>query len=141
MDSADRPLEFAPQTTSSADLPFTCGPHGCWRGVFPSDAFWERQPEVVLDRTGVIDRCNRAGAALFGYTPEDLICQPISMILPQLTQEAHLSDGQPTPRLHFLCSIGYNFKGVGRNGELFPCELYLHVLERPERLRLIVRRV
>ncbi len=44
---------------------------------------------IMMDKTGSIDYVNPAVTALFGYTPEQLIGQNISLLQPERMREAH----------------------------------------------------
>jgi len=52
-----------------------------------------------------------------------------------------LQDGQPNPRLRFICRIGRHFQALTRDGDQFASELFINLLGSAEnsRLLLIVR--
>lgn len=57
---------------------------------------------LIADDTGIVRHINPAAAAIFGYTPEELIAQPVTTIIPERMRGAHSTgmnrvvDGQNT---------------------------------------------
>lgn len=97
---------------------------------------------LLLDEHGIVRDCDSASEMLFGHRRSDMVARHVSMLLPQLAGIELLKDGQPNSKLRFHCRIGVRYQVLKRNGESFPCELFLNRLDNPGSppLRLIVRR-
>ena len=98
---------------------------------------------LTLDDRGMVCDCNRAGETLFRYARSELVWRHVSMLLPQLAGLEMMANGEPNPRLRFLCRIGRKFHAVTRDGRRFASELFLSLLDNKGhgRLSLIVRPV
>ena len=87
---------------------------------------------VVVDRGGEIVLVNAQTETLFGYPRDELIGQPIELLVPERFRDAHVSyrDGyladDPQPR-----SMGVGLELVGRrkDGSEFPVDVSLSTLE------------
>lgn len=86
---------------------------------------------LSLDQRCNIGDCNAVGEELFGYGRDQLIGRPISMLLPELSENTLIRNGEPNPHLKFRSRTGYRFKGVGRNKRHFACELFINFLHNP----------
>ncbi|MBA3034570.1 MAG: PAS domain-containing protein [Gammaproteobacteria bacterium] len=97
-------------------------------------------PVLLLDEHGMICDCNPGCEALFGYHRRELLQRHISMLLPQLDATELMRDGQPNPRLRFLCRVSHPFQAVSRDDGTFACDLFLNVInwEGRDSLSLIV---
>ncbi len=97
---------------------------------------------ILLDEHGFICDSDRVCEALFGYGCTEMVSRHVSVVLPQLTNVQLLYDGAPNPKLRYLCRIGVQFQGLGRDGERFSCDLFLNRLHSRglPPLRLLVRR-
>jgi len=98
----------------------------------------ENKAVLTLDERGMILDCDRAGEALFKYRRNDLVCRHVSMLLPQLAELELMANGQPNPRLRFLCRIGCNLQTVTHDGERFASELFLTALDGNGHSRLLL---
>lgn len=98
---------------------------------------------LTLDDRGMVYSCNRAGEALFKYRLRELVCRHISILLPRLADLELMQNGQPNPRLRFLCHIGVQFRATTQNGGSFASELFFNCLDGKGNARssLIVRPV
>jgi len=98
---------------------------------------------LTLDDHGVIYDCNHAGEALFKYRRCELVCRPVSVLLPQLAELQLITSGHLNPYLRFLSRIGHHFHAVTQDGERFRSKLFLNLVDSPERgyLSLMVRPV
>lgn len=96
---------------------------------------------LTVDERGMLCDCNHAGEVLFKYRRRELVWKHFSMLLPQLADVDLMPNGQPNPRLRFLCRIGCQLQAVNRDGERFDCDLFLNAIDGTGhgRLRLIVR--
>jgi PAS domain S-box-containing protein len=96
---------------------------------------------LTLLENGLILNCNKAGAQLLGYEPNQLIWQPISRLLPQLADMALVQDQEINPYLHFLSLVGHRFEVVAANGTHFASELFFSEVEELRRrcLRIVMQ--
>lgn len=103
-----------------------------------SDLF-EFSPDAILltDREGRILKANRQVAAVFGWIPNDLIGQPVEVLIPD-----HFRANHPNLRNEYLQSALPRATGVGRNdllglrkdGSEFPVEISLSPIQTPDGL-------
>lgn len=89
----------------------------------------EKDPyaRVAIDRTGKIVDLNEESEFLFGYQRNDLIGQPIEILLPAARHEAHiqhLKDYFKRPIRRFM-GVSLNVQGITRDGEEFGAEVRL----------------
>lgn len=84
---------------------------------------------LTLLQNGMILSCNKACGELLGVEPEKLVWQPISRILPQLTDISLILDNKINPYLKFLSVAGHHFDVVSTNGVHIVCELFFSVIE------------
>ena len=96
---------------------------------------------MSLDARGMIRDCNRASESLFEYRRSELVWRHVSILLPQLEELELMQNGQPNPRLRFLCRTGRHFQAVTQNGVHFASELFFNFLNSSQHggLSLIVR--
>ncbi|MBL7962299.1 MAG: PAS domain S-box protein [Flavobacteriales bacterium] len=86
---------------------------------------------VVVDAEGRMRLCNPRLADLFGYKEEELLGQPIEMLLPEGTRHRHTNDRaqyhqHPQQR---PMGAGLDLQGRRRNGMTFPLEVSLNHFE------------
>lgn len=108
------------------------------------DAFWrqsesirlvlEAQPAgiIAVDGQGKIRLVNAAVEKLFGYTRDELLGQPIELLVPQEARDRHLGFrnkylDKPEPR---KMGVGRDLHGVTRDGGQVPVEVGLNSIER-----------
>jgi len=84
---------------------------------------------VIIDQDGTIETFNRAAAELFGYSPEEVIGQPVSLLMPEPYRSTHHNFIQHylTSGLPKIIGIGRELQAIDKNGRLFP--MYLAVSE------------
>lgn len=101
----------------------------------------EDMAAMTLDDRGMIRDCNRASETLFQYLRSELVWRHVSILLPQLAALELMQNGQPNPRLRFLCRTGRHYQAVTQTGRRFASELFLNRLNSTEHggLSLIVR--
>lgn len=82
---------------------------------------------ILVDAAGVIQMANPAMELLFGHAPEDLVGQPVEMLLPQAIRARH-----GDLRTHFMTDLETREMGAGRDllalrrdGTSFPVEVGL----------------
>lgn len=102
-----------------------------------------KNKEVVLTllENGMILNCNQAGASLLGCDSSKLAWQPISRLLPQLTDLALLVDKKINPYLKFLSVVGHRYEVRAMNGTHFACKLFFSEVEEFGRhcLRIVMQ--
>lgn len=91
---------------------------------------------VVVDGTGCIVIVNSQTERMFGYTREELLNQPIEMLVPERFRPAHTGDrssyaADPHTR---PMGAGRALTGLTRSGEEFPVEISLSPLRTPQGL-------
>lgn len=97
---------------------------------------------LTLDDRGMVRDCNRGGELLFKYRRGELVWRHVSMLLPELADMDLMPNGQPNPRLRYLCRVGHHLQAVTHDGACFASELFLNVLDNGigrGRMVLIVR--
>ena len=87
-------------------------------------------PVVVADAAGVIELVNAQAVALFGYQPDELIGQPVELLIPATSHEAHrryrmayVATEEPRPM-----STGPNIVAVRKDGSCVPVEVNLSAI-------------
>lgn len=80
---------------------------------------------ITIDQRGVVDTINPAAARLFGYQPEEVIGNNISMLMPEPDRSRHdqylhryLTTGEKR-----IIGIGREVRGQKKDGSLFPFRL------------------
>jgi PAS domain S-box-containing protein len=91
---------------------------------------------VVVTRDGRIELINAATERLFGYTPEQLLGQPVELLLPERYQAAHVAH-----RAHYSAEPRARSMGAGlvifgrrQDGSEFPAEISISPLTTGEGL-------
>jgi len=82
---------------------------------------------VVANGRGIVVSWNRAASRLFGYSPEEIVGQPLTVIMPQRYREAHergMARIEATGKGRLIGSV-IELHGLRKNGEEFPIELSL----------------
>jgi protein-histidine pros-kinase len=88
-------------------------------------------PAVVTDSDGRMVFVNRGAEALFGYAAEELVGQPVEILLPQDLRERHREYRQrykSSPRARPLLS-GLDLYGMRKDGSRFRAEIALTPVE------------
>lgn len=93
---------------------------------------------VVVDESGLVEAATPGVAAIFGYRPEDLVGQPIEMLLPAAVREKHkglrnsfLERAEPRPM-----GLGLQLRARRRDGTEFPVDVSLVPTRLGGRLRV-----
>lgn len=89
---------------------------------------WQEPPSLTLDEYGIICDCSKAGEKHFGYSRMELICQPVSKLLPELSEIQLVKSGQFNPKIGFLSRCGRSFQVKNRLGEIFMNNLHFVLL-------------
>jgi PAS domain S-box-containing protein len=90
-------------------------------------------PVVTMDARGIIRSSCRAVERVFGWKPEELVGQNISMLMPEPHRHQHdeyLARYRSTGRTHILGHTR-QFEAVRRSGEIFPILLSVERVEIP----------
>jgi PAS domain S-box-containing protein len=85
---------------------------------------------VIINRTGTIMMVNGQTEAAFGYTREELLGQPVELLLPKHFHEAHVAHRQhyfSAPQTRPM-GIGLQLVGLRKDGTEFPVEISLNPL-------------
>jgi PAS domain S-box-containing protein len=90
------------------------------------------QAVLAVDRGGIIRDCNLKSVEMFGYQRDELLGQPIEILLPPLLRSAHTGHRQayfenPRPR---PMGHGLELKATRRDQSQFPVEISLSYVER-----------
>ncbi len=94
---------------------------------------------VVVNKVGQIVLVNRNAQQLFGYTEAELIEQPLSILIPEASQEIHLrhcANYMDAPRVRPMGS-GLDLHARRKDGSVFPVEISLGFTESPQGLLVI----
>lgn len=83
---------------------------------------------LTLDDLGVIRKGSQACEPLFGYLPEALVGQHISILLPQLPDTGLVQEDRINSRLAHLCRCATAFQAKRRDGRCFASELFINRL-------------
>ncbi len=80
---------------------------------------------ILIDERGMMELVNPAAAKLFGYTPEEMLGQNVSMLMTSPDRESHddYINRYKKTREARIIGIGREITGRKKNGEAFPCRL------------------
>ncbi|MGO9444281.1 MAG: PAS domain-containing protein [Thiobacillaceae bacterium] len=74
---------------------------------------------LYVTHAGLIEDCNSAAEAIFGYPGQWLRGRHVSLLLPRYEGIKLVNDGQIDPRLRFLCGCTTPFLARRRDGTRF----------------------
>lgn len=80
---------------------------------------------LVSDERGAITQVNRAAARMFGYTPDEMLGQPLELIMPPSYSHAHqgyMNHHMKTGERRII-DIGRDVEARHRDGRVFPVHL------------------
>jgi PAS domain S-box-containing protein len=82
---------------------------------------------IVVDEHGVIEMASPAVTALFGYKPDELVGQPVEVLVPDEARERHTGHHQRYQRDPVARAMGANLELMGRrsDGTVFPVDVSL----------------
>ncbi len=89
---------------------------------------------VMVDQGGCISLVNQAAERLFGYGRDDLIGQPVEILMPRAMRERHVGYREkffqaPEPR---AMGQGRDLYGLSRSGREIPIEVGLTPIDMPD---------
>ena len=89
---------------------------------------------VIVDRTGRMLLVNSQTESMFGYTREELLNQPVEILIPESFRQKHPQHrdayySAPHPR---PMGTGLELLGRRKDGTTFPVEISLSPLEEPD---------
>jgi PAS domain S-box-containing protein len=95
-------------------------------------AFLEVAPDaiVVIERTGMINAVNTQAEATFGYRAEEMVGQPLEMLIPEHYRDQHRAHDlalTAVPKLRPMGS-GLELSGLRRDGTEFPVDIQLSTI-------------
>ncbi|MBV8815747.1 MAG: PAS domain S-box protein [Verrucomicrobia bacterium] len=104
-------------------------------------ALFRSAPDAILivDEHGKIQRINDQVEQLFGYANEELLGQPIEVLMPPRFRKRHIkqrTDYIAAPRLRAM-GAGLDLYGLRKNGSEFPVDIMLSPVEMPEGRQVI----
>ncbi|OGR07383.1 MAG: hypothetical protein A2511_07815 [Deltaproteobacteria bacterium RIFOXYD12_FULL_50_9] len=89
---------------------------------------------VVTDALGIVVECNAAVAKVFGHAPDELLGQPITILMPESFRKNHPVRMAEADRTKRFTLVGKTLELIGqhKNGTAFPIELSLSSWEEKE---------
>ncbi|MBV9275804.1 MAG: PAS domain S-box protein [Verrucomicrobia bacterium] len=128
------------QRSSSATLPVNSD-EATKKLVNTLTALFRSAPDAILivDEHGKIQRINDQVEQLFGYANEELLGQPIEVLMPPRFRKRHIikrTDYIAAPRLRAM-GAGLDLYGLRKNGSEFPVDIMLSPVEMPEGRQVI----
>jgi formate hydrogenlyase transcriptional activator len=89
---------------------------------------------VIVDRTGRILLVNSQTESMFGYTREELLNQPVEILIPENFRQEHSQHRDAYYRAPHPRPMGSGLELLGRrkDGATFPVEISLSPLEEPD---------
>jgi formate hydrogenlyase transcriptional activator len=96
------------------------------------EKLFDSSPDAVLvtDRPGVIVRANQQAEAVFGYSRQELLRQPVELLLPERFRSSHpkhRNDYAEQPRTRPM-GAGLDLYGRRKDGSEFPVDIMLSPL-------------
>lgn len=82
---------------------------------------------IVADENGRIASFNPAATRMFGYQPDEVVGEPLTLLMPEPYRERHLRafDLAKSRAPEQTGGTVYEFEGLARDGRVFPIELSL----------------
>jgi PAS domain S-box-containing protein len=96
-------------------------------------------PFVIADNNGVIRDVNSQTEKVFGFHRNELIGQPVEILIPESYRDRHVQHRRPyfrDPRARPM-GLGLELYGLRRDGSQFPAEISLSPLTTPDEVLVI----
>jgi len=89
---------------------------------------------VIVTNTGIIEMINKQTENIFGYTREEMIGQPIEILIPEEIRAKHVGHRNSFIRQAGAreMGVGIELKAVRKNGTQFPVEISLSPIQTEE---------
>jgi len=97
------------------------------------------QAIVAIDEQGRVELANITAGNMFGYTREEILGQPVEMLIPERMRDAHLQHraGYVAHPRNRPMGIGLQVVGRRKDSSEFPAEVSLSYLESPKGFRAV----
>lgn len=91
---------------------------------------------ISINEKGIVETFNPAASKIFGYSPEEIIGQEISMLMPSPDAELHKGyiDNFSKTGVEKIIGIGREVLGIRKNGVEFPIYLSISEMKLPDRV-------
>lgn len=109
--------------------------------VISDDVSKDQKVVLTIDEHGKICACNQVGGKLLECLPSELVGQPISRVLPELTDIKLFQGTRSIPELLDLSRIGHHFEVMCMFGASYAGYLFFSDITNnhgQNRLRLII---
>jgi PAS domain S-box-containing protein len=111
----------------------------------PYEEYFKEASEslIIVDRNGLIIEANAKTEQLFGYLPDELVDQPIEMLVPEQLRELHRQhrDRYYAAPCSRAMGVGLSLVGRRKDGSEFPVEVSLTNARGTSRGDLVVAAV
>jgi diguanylate cyclase (GGDEF)-like protein/PAS domain S-box-containing protein len=96
---------------------------------------------ITVDRAGVIQQVNRQLATMFSYQANELVGQPIEILLPERVRERHINYRKAFQARPTMRPMGGDLELFGRrkDGSEFPVDIMLNPLSFDGRVLAVIR--
>jgi PAS domain S-box-containing protein len=87
---------------------------------------------ILVDEHSKIQLCNPRASELFGYQEEEILGEPIEILVPRNVREAHIKHRdafQESPKTRTMGGMNSELMGQHKEGHLFPVEVSLNHFE------------
>jgi PAS domain S-box-containing protein len=94
---------------------------------------------VIVDDRGLIQVVNERTEQIFGYSREELIGQPVELLVPERQKELHAEHRRrymAEPKVRPM-GVGLDLSAVGKEGDEFPVEISLSPVSTDDRVLVI----
>jgi len=94
---------------------------------------------IVIDESGIIERVNKATEHMFGYQPDELLGQPIGMLMVGADKARHGNylDRYRKTGVRRIIGIGREVQAQRKDGSSFPAHIAVGELSTPDARRFV----
>ena len=105
-------------------------------------ALFESTPDamIITDQVGGMVLVNAQAEALFGYSREELLGEPIEMLVPHEVREGHRDRRAAfagAPHIRQMCAGPADIRGIRKDGGVFSADVSLNSIRTPDGLWLV----